>query len=289
MWKRSYERSHASVQTRQRELPDGMNKFSRRYGYHQLHGVPITVRTDAPLELRGVMIQLAYECGFSPKTLRPLVCRTLRKRPDSQNWTEFPNIDDEIHFLVDDCQWYCVYDIIEAIVEAMRNAPYSYETDHFESELNGYFLENGIGWKLAEGKIEVRGDEIFEQSVKRAEEQLHSTGFVMATSELREAIRDLSRRPAADVTGAIQHSMAALECVARAVCGNDKATLGEILKQYQGTIPRPLDEAVSKLWGFASENARHVSEGREPSFPEAELLVSVVAAAASYLANKRRP
>jgi len=44
---------------------------------------------------------------------------------------------------------------------------------------------------------------------------------------------------------------------------------------------------VSKLWGFASENARHVSEGREPSFAEAELLVSVVAAAATYLAKKQ--
>ena len=264
-----------------------MNTFSRRHGFRELHGAPITVRTDAPLEFRGVMIQLAYECGFSPKTLRPLVCGTLRKRPDSQNWTGFPNIDDEVHWLVDDCPWYRVYDIIEAIVEAMRNAPYSYEADRFESELNDYFLENGIGWKLAEGKIEVRGDEIFEQSIHRAQEQLQSTGFVTAGSELREAIRDLSRRPSPDVTGAIQHSMAALECVARAVCGNDKATLGEILKQFRGIIPRPLDEVVSKLWGFASENARHVSEGREPSFAEAELLVSVVAAAATYLAKKQ--
>lgn len=265
-----------------------MNTFSRRHGFRHFRNVPITVRTDAPPELRSVVIQLAYECGFSPKTLRSLVCRTLRKRPDSSNWSEFPNIDDEIHSLVDDSEWYRVYDVIEAVAGAMRQAPFSYEADQFESELNDYLVENGIGWKLAAGRIEVRGDEIFEQSIHGVEEQLQASGFVTATSELREAIRDLSRRPAPDVTGTIQHSMAALECVARAVCANEKATLGEILKQYRGIIPRPLDEAVSKLWGFASENARHISEGRKPSFAEAELLVGVVASVATYLAKKQQ-
>jgi hypothetical protein len=265
------------------------NSFSKRYGFRQVRGAPITMRTDAPLELRGVIVQLAYECGFSPRTLRPLVCRTLRKRPDGDNWSEYPNIDNEIHALVDGCEWYRVYDVIEAVAGVMRETPFSYETDRFESELNDYFVENGIGWKLVAGRIEVRGDAIFEESIRRAGEHLQTSGFSTATNELREAIGDLSRRPAPDVTGAIQHSMAALECVARAVCRNEKATLGEILKQHRGVIPRPLDEAVAKLWGFASENARHVSEGREPSFAEAELLVGVVAGVVTYLTKKQQP
>lgn len=263
------------------------NTFSKRHGFRQIRGTPITIRAEAPPELRSVIIQVAYECGFSPRTLRPVVCRTLRKRPDSNNWSEYPNIDEEIHFLVDECEWYRVYDLVEAIAGAMRDAPFSYDADQFESEVNDYFTENGIGWKLAAGRIEVRGDELFEQSIHRAEEELQTSGFVTATSELREAIHDLSRRPTPDVTGAIQHSMAALECVARYVCGNEKATLGEILKQYRGVIPRPLDEAIAKVWGFASENARHISEGRELSFAEAELVVSVVAGVVTYLTKKQ--
>jgi len=265
-----------------------IESFSKRHGFRQIHDVPIAVREDAPSELRGVVIQLAYECGFNPTRLRQVVCKSLRKRPDSTNWSEYPNIDDEIHSLVDECQWSRVYDVLEAIVAVMREAPYSYDANKFESEINDYFAENGIGWKLVAGIVEVRGEDAFEQSIQRAQEQLHASGFSTATSELREAIRDLSRRPAPDVTGAIQHSMAALECVARVASGNEKATLGEILKQHRGTIPRPLDEGVAKLWGYASENARHVTEGREPTFAEAELLVGVVAGVVTYLAKKQR-
>jgi hypothetical protein len=55
--------------------------FSKRHGY-QPSEKEITVRYDAPYELRGVLIDIAYEIGFRPKTLRPVVCRALRKRPD---------------------------------------------------------------------------------------------------------------------------------------------------------------------------------------------------------------
>jgi len=177
--------------------------FSKRHGFHQPSETEITVRHDAPPELRGVIVQLAYECGFRPKGLRTLVCRVLRKRPDPSNWSEYPNIDEEIHRLIDDCDWYRVYDVIEGIAGHMRETPYSYEAEKFESELNDYFLESGIGWKLVEGKIEVRGSESFEQTVRSAESQLETKGFSTARKELHEALRDLSRRPVPDITGAI--------------------------------------------------------------------------------------
>ena len=268
--------------------------FSKRLGFCEVHEAPITVRTDAPHELRGVIVQLAYECGFRPKTLRFLVCRTLQKRQDENNWSEYPNIDNEVRSLVDKCEWHRVYDVLETIDGTMRNpsasyedASASYEPEKFEAKINDYFVENGIGWKLAGGKVEVRGTEVFEQSVRKAESVLQATGFSRARNELHEALRDLSRRPTPDLTGAIQHSMTALECVARVACGDEKATLGEILKRYRDLIPKPLDEAVTKIWGFASENARHITEGREPSsFEEAELVVSMVAGVSTYLAKK---
>lgn len=262
------------------------DNFSKRHGFRQVHDAPITIRTDAPYELRGVIIQLAYECGFRPTTLRAIVCRILRKRQNDNNWSEYPNIDGEVRSLVDDCEWYRVYDVLEAITSTMMEEPYSYEYEKFEAEINDYFVENGIGWKLVEGKIEIRGAEVFEQSLRKAESVLQTTGFTTARNELHEALHDLSRRPSPDVTGAIQHSMAALECVARVACGDEKATLGEIIKRYKDVIPKPLDDAITKIWGFASENARHISEGREPSFEEAELVVSVVAGVSNYLAKR---
>jgi hypothetical protein len=260
--------------------------FSKRFGFRKRDEPPITIREDAPSELRSVVVDLAYECGANPQVLRPWVCRVLKTRPDSNNWSEFPNIDREIRGLLDDAQWYQIYDAIEAIGTKLSDKPFEYRGDQFETELNDYFVAKGIGWKLADGVLETRGAEGFELALAEATEVLSTGGFQTASSELHEAISDLSRRPEPDITGAIQHGMAALECVARLVSGDGKANLGDILKRYGDLVPKPLDEALAKLWGYASENARHLREGRVPSHEEAELVVLVVAAVSTYLTRK---
>jgi hypothetical protein len=63
-------------------------------------------------------------------------------------------------------------------------------------------------------------------------------------------------------------------------------TLGQILKARRDLFPPPLDTAVEKLWGFASEEIRHVNEGATVEFAEVELVVNVACAAASYLTRK---
>ncbi|ACM21206.1 hypothetical protein Geob_2862 [Geotalea daltonii FRC-32] len=262
--------------------------FSKRFGYRQASEAEITVREDAPHELRGVVIQVAYQCGFGPSNLRSLLCGILRKRPDTSNWSEYPNIDREVRELIDNCEWFRVYDVIEGIAQCMNETPFSYAPEKFQYEMNEYFIENGIGWKLTEAGIEIRGPATFEQTFHNAVEQLQGSGFFVAKNELKESLHDLSRRPVPDITGAIQHSMAAMECVAREACGDKKATLGDIMKRYAGLIPRPLDDAVSKAWGFASENARHLRETSNPSFDEAELIVGMSCAIASYLAKKNQ-
>ena len=231
-------------------------------------------------------MDVAYECGFRPKTLRPLVCKVLRKRPDDDNWSEYPNLDMEIRRLIDDADWYRVYDVIEAMANDLHSGSIDGDPARFETELNDYFATNGIGWKLRGSELEARGSEVLETTLWSANETLVVAGLSTAQNELHEALRDLSRRPDPDTTGAIQHSMAALECVAREACGDEKATLGEVIKRYKDLIPKPLDEAVTKLWGYASENARHLSEGRKPAYEEAELIVGVVAAVSTYLAKR---
>jgi hypothetical protein len=115
---------------------------------------------------------------------------------------------------------------------------------------------------------------------------LGETGRCTARNEIHQALVDLSRRPAPDVTGAVQHALAALECVARDACGDPKATLGDILKRYPDLLPRPLDAAIEKVWGYASEHGRHLREGREPTMAEAELLVGMASVVSTYLVKK---
>lgn len=107
-----------------------------------------------------------------------------------------------------------------------------------------------------------------------------------AKTEIKEAITDLSRRPNPDITGAIQHSLACLECVCREVTGDTKATLGDLMKKAGNIVPAPLDHVITKIWGFTSEQGRHLKEGKNPAYIEAELVVELSAAISSYLGKK---
>jgi hypothetical protein len=259
-----------------------MTSFSKRYGYGTAADpAPISVREDAPGEFRSVLIDMAYESGLKPRAVRDIVCKTLRVRPDTNNWSDFPNIDQEVRDLVDGAHWYNVYDIAEAIY----NAPGRSRLDgmmHFLHELNAYFVARGIGWELKHDGLRYRGPEGFETVVKAAQSAVSEGGHRTAANELHQAIGDLSKRPIPDRTGAVQHAMASLECVARDVAGST-ATLGDLIKANRDLMPKPLDVAVEKIWGFTSERGRHLIEGREPTAEEAELIVGLAAAIGSYL------
>ncbi|MNM42304.1 hypothetical protein D3C81_531370 [compost metagenome] len=264
--------------------------FSKRHGYATSQEAEITVREDAPEELRGLIPQLAYECGLGPSALRDIVCRALRKQPDRNNWSEYPNVANEVEDLLLDCKWYKVYDIVERIMDNLGNHNFRLDNyDHFQNELNEFFVESGIGWQVVEGQIQMRGPESFETVLKNAKHTAQTFGHPTAANELHQAISDLSRRPEPDPTGAIQHAIASLECVARHITGDPKANLGMILKRHRTMLPAPLDEAVAMAWGYASEHGRHLREGRNPSFQEAELLVGLSAALSNYIIKKAQP
>jgi hypothetical protein len=74
--------------------------------------------------------------------------------------------------------------------------------------------------------------------------------------------------------------------VARTACGDPSPTLGKLLERYPKLIPKPLDSAVEKAWGYASEKGRHIREGEEPSRDEAELIVGIAATVATFLSRK---
>ena len=252
-------------------------------------GKEITIREDAPEGLRFAVLETARELEWGPSSLRNIVCKVLRVRPDPSNWSEYPNIWGEVQDLVYACDWFKVYDIIEAVYDAMlRNDREQGGSDakKFAAEINSYFVEEGIGWQLVDGQVVTRGTEAFEAVVSDAAKALKKSGRPTAASHIHEALQDLSRRPKPDLPGAIYHGMGALEAVARDLAGNSKATLGEVLKRNPTLVPKPLDTALSQVWGYASNEARHVEEGREPQREEAELVVGLAAVVATYLTKK---
>ena len=265
-----------------------MTSFSERHGLTT--DIPIQTR-EAPSALRSTIVDLAYSAGLKPSELRKIVCKVLFETPDPNNWSERPNIDDEVRRLLEDAQWNDVYDVIENVAVAVNGTQHalfptrSKEYREFESELNRLFRRRGIGWQLRDFLIEYRGDEGVAAALDAAPRLLVETGRQTAATVLHEALKDLARRPSAEVTGAVQHAMAALECVARDK-GATKETLGELIRRGRVQLPPPLDQAVAMIWGFASNNGRHLTEGRPPTFAEAELIVGLCAVLSMYLARK---
>jgi hypothetical protein len=261
--------------------------FSKRHGYRS-QPKEITVWEDAPENLRHFVLETARAMGYEPSAIRDVICSVLHVRPNPNNWSEYPNIWDEAQELVYGCEWFKFYDFVEALHQSITNSimeAAQKQGREFQDAVNEFFVDEGIGWQMVEGEIVTRGTEAFETNLGHAVEALESTGRATARGEIHEALIDLSRRPEADLTGAIQHAMAALECVARDVCGDERATLGEIIKQYPGLIPKPLDEAVAKAWGYASEMARHLREGRKPERNEVEFIVGLAATVGTYLSR----
>jgi hypothetical protein len=174
-------------------------------------------------------------------------------------------------------EWYEVFDFIEILCRQLHDEP-------LEVEINDLLAEFGIGWKVLNGLIEVRGDEPFEQSIRIAREALEHAGRRTAQSELEEAIADLSRRPTPDARGAIIRSVGALEALAKDLVHDSNASFGQTVKRL--ALPQPLDQAAEKLWGYASDSARHVTEGHSPSGSEALFVIQVCAAFISYLSEQ---
>ena len=52
-------------------------------------------------------------------------------------------------------------------------------------------------------------------------------------------------------------------------------------------LPEPVDQAVHKLWGYASDRGRHVREQQTVDTTEAELIVAVSGSLCAFLTQRR--
>lgn len=261
--------------------------FSIKYGYRSENSADL-VREDAPEQFRiGLLDIFGRQFQIGAASFREIVCGVLRVNTNPNNWSSEPVWDEaKARFLR--CDWFRVFDVVEAVVAHFSRNGGLANPDRLEQCINRLMVEDGIGWKVEKGGVLARGEGPFEQVVTAAEQRLGNAKMPTAHSELGEAIKDLSRRPAPDLSGAVQHAMTALECVAKMVTNQPKEPLGQLIGRRPDLFPRPMGDAVQKMWGYASNEARHGNENRNLAWGEAQLIVGIAAVCCSYLLEKAR-
>ena len=158
-------------------MPD---TFSKRHGFSNNANTEITVREDASEGLRSAIPVIARKAGMTPHQIREIVCEVLLVQPDPGNWSAYPNVWNEANYLLEQCSWFEVYDIAEALHRApaspSRQVSTQFQAEAFSDDLNRVFHRDGIGWEMQDGSIVFRGSEVFSESTKEAVTALKETG-----------------------------------------------------------------------------------------------------------------
>jgi hypothetical protein len=263
-----------------------MPPFSHRHEYVRKE---ITVREGAPPNLRYFVLETARGMDWKPSSLLAVLSLALRVTPSNSNH-EY-QIWEEVQSLMYGCEWFKVYDFIEALHARFLKSDFEYDRNNasrLTDALNEFFLEEGIGWQLVSGEIIARGNEAFEGTVGTAVTVLEDDQKPTAAGHLRFAISALSARPRANTSGAVAHATNAVECVLGEITGATM-TLGEYLNKTPGLFHPALKKGLHGIYGYASdEGARHGKEGTEPTIEEAEFAVATCAAVCTLLTKKHQ-
>ncbi|MFG8100508.1 AbiJ-NTD4 domain-containing protein, partial [Pseudomonas aeruginosa] len=156
--------------------------FSKRHGYEP----EITVRDDAPPELKEYFLHLVYGIGLPPETLETIICQALKKLPKPRvQWPGITNVKRYNTEYLNECSWNKVYDVIEMVAKHYHQGGFLDGAFHrYQDDLNEFFVEHGIGWKLVDAHIEARGSEPFEGALKTAKDAMGKARHNTAEREL---------------------------------------------------------------------------------------------------------
>jgi AbiJ N-terminal domain 4 len=138
------------------------------------------------------LVTIAIDLGLSPSSIRDLVCASLRKRPDRNNWSEYPNINQEVQNQVEDAPLFKVYDFAETIYKKLEIQDFD-RGQQFQKRFNELLVECGVSLQMKDGMVVIRGTEDFGNTIETTLGILDHAGKKVAANEMREAITDICR------------------------------------------------------------------------------------------------
>ena len=205
------------------------------------------------------------------------VCQVTERTPEAQNIeTNYRRVCVELLAIA---SWHTIYELVELGFPKLGHL----HIDQFECRINDYLRDNKIGWKLTTGIWTKTGDETGEQIVSEAVSASYSMGLTESAENIRTA-RVLSQSVGqGNDKDAISKAIRALEGVLQETQGRRGQALNQIPLPDSRQGHSELNKVMRKLYSYASQVARHASEGVDIGKGEAALVVTVCAGLMQYI------
>lgn len=186
------------------------------------------------------------------------------------------------------CEWYEVYDFIEALLvetEGSLRESITDLTNHFlETEMSAYRIVN-------DRVAEITSSE----EISAIEDAIRDTEqFSPVRDHLKNAVTKLTDRKNPDYRNSIKESISAVEALCKRITKDPGATLGTAIKRLKdaGVQLHPaVETAWSKLYGYTSDKGgiRHaLTDAATIGFAEAKYMLVSCSAFISYLIELSR-
>ena len=233
---------------------------------------------DAPASLRYGVREVLHELGYgTPTAQRTIICKAWRVPPDRSNWSDYPNVEDEVVSLLTSGLWNELFDRIERIPKFLK----PYEIEDFYEKFNRLLAEESIGYYFQGDKVVPVGTEELDTVVEVARTALSSEKFAEPRRQFERGLEFRSTRPP-DWANAIKEAVNSVEGVLQIIYNRPGVSLTTIVREeLPADLPGNIKELFKSLYGQGSGTvgARHASiGGNEPNAARAELALHVAAA-----------
>lgn len=182
-----------------------------------------------------------------------------------------------------------VFDLVEYIIQTLSEMYLSEEDNTLFENINKTFRLEFVGYRFVNKKITPISDELEIEAIKEA----NNSDYHVVNKHLRKAIEYFSNRDNPDYDNSIKESISAVEAICQIVTNNNKATLGEALKQLEKNgiiIPKAMLSAFSSLYGYTSEDngIRHANGigEKDSSNEEAKFMLISCSAFINFIVSK---
>ena len=233
----------------------------------------------APEGLRYGIREVLQVLGFNkPSQQRSILCKALRTFPDTDyNWSEVPNIDDEVSQMLVSTIWYKYLDAIERLPIYLDR----FYIGVYYKKMNALFAEEEVGYRFDSGRLVRVGSDVFHATVRAAQSALQDDRFEEPRRQFERA-NDFRNGRSQDSANAIKEAVNSVEAVLQVIYDRPGVSLTTILSE---DLPADLPGSIKGLFrslysqGSGTVGARHASiGGNEPTGPRAELAIHVAAA-----------